>query len=92
MSHGQENGHSERKSSIVSFKNSFWLVIIVVGLFIAALNFIAAESGGEEGKGEATEKTEMKATTETSQATNESQADTTPQSSTVKDTANQGAK
>src|ERR1700761_5916744 len=59
--HDHETAHDhnkERKVSTVSFKSSFWMVIIIVGLFIAALNFISAESGGEE-KGK--EKTEMKA-------------------------------
>lgn len=59
--HDHETAHDhnkERKVSIVSFKSSFWLVIIVVGLFIAAVNFIKAESGGEEG---GKEKKEMKA-------------------------------
>ena len=60
MSHDTGHGHSTENKSIISFKNSFWLVVIIVGLFVAALNFIQAESGAEEGKkGEATEKTEM---------------------------------
>jgi hypothetical protein len=51
MSHDTHDKTGENKT-IVSFKNSFWLVIIIVGLFIAALNFVQAESGGEtEGPG-----------------------------------------
>jgi len=70
MSHDTHDSHDahdvakEKKVSIVSFKSSFWLVIIIVGLFIAALNFIKAESGGEEG---GKDKVEMK---------NDEQADT----------------
>lgn len=58
MAHGTHNdAHSERSKSKVSFKSSFWLVVILVGLFIAALNFISAMSHheGGEGKHEATE-------------------------------------
>jgi hypothetical protein len=51
----QHDQSKEQKVSVVSFKNSFWLIIIIVGLFIAALNFIKAESGGEEGGKDSTE-------------------------------------
>lgn len=61
MGHGTDHGHSTENKTIISLKNSFWLVLILVLLFVGALNFIKAESGGEEGKGEAKEKTEMKA-------------------------------
>ena len=55
MSHDTQHGKPTEVKSIISFKNSFWLVIIIVGLFIAALNFVQVESkGGEEGHGEAT--------------------------------------
>ena len=57
MSHDTGHGHSTENKTIISFKNSFWLVVILVGLFVAALNFINAESGSEEGEGH--EKTEM---------------------------------
>jgi hypothetical protein len=61
MSH-DTHGASKENKTIISFKNAFWLVVIIVGLFIAALSFIKAESGGEEeGKGEGKEKTEMSA-------------------------------
>lgn len=52
MSHDTHNAHSTENKTIISFKNSFWLVIILVGLFIAALNFIQVESAhGGEGHG-----------------------------------------
>ena len=60
MSHDTGHGHSKENKTIISFKNSFWLVVIIVGLFIGALNFIQAESTSEEGKGEGN-KTEMEA-------------------------------
>jgi hypothetical protein len=62
MEHGTQQHKPKENKTIVSFKNSFWLVIILVGLFISALNFIQAQKGGEEG--EASEKTEMKTTGE----------------------------
>ena len=56
MSHDSNHGHSTENKTIISFKNSFWLVVIIVGLFVAALNFVQAEKGGKEGEGkEATE-------------------------------------
>jgi len=64
MSHDTHNSHDQskdKKVSVISFKNSFWLVIIIVGLFVAALSFIKAESGGEESS---KEKTEASAPTE----------------------------
>ncbi len=60
MGHDTNHGHSKENKTIISFKNSFWLVVIIVGLFIAALNFVKAESGAEEGEGKAT--SEVKAT------------------------------
>ncbi len=58
MAHETHNdANSERNKSIVSFKSSFWLVVILVGLFVAALNFINVMKSeeGHEGKAEATE-------------------------------------
>ena len=52
MSHDTHQGHSAENQTIISFKNSFWLIIIIVGLFIAALNFVQAESA-DEGEGHA---------------------------------------
>ena len=58
MSHDTHHGHSKENKTIISFKNSFWLIVILVGLFVAALNFVQAESGGEEGhEGTKTEET-----------------------------------
>jgi len=52
MSHDTHHAHSTENKAIISFKNSFWLVIILVGLFVAALNFIQVEGkGSEEGHG-----------------------------------------
>jgi hypothetical protein len=52
MSH---ESHTEsgagRVHTKVSFSSSFWLVIILVGLFISALNFIQAQKGGEGHEG-----------------------------------------
>ncbi len=61
MAHETHNdASSEKNKSIVSFKSSFWLVVILVGLFIAALNFIKVMGEHEGGKVEKTEATEMK--------------------------------
>lgn len=61
MSHNTHD-HSAENKTIMPFKSSFWLVIIIVGLFIAALNFIKVEGSDEgEAKGEQTEKAENKA-------------------------------
>ena len=57
MSHDAQHGHATENKAIISFGNSFWLVIILVGLFIAAINFVQVESAGEGhegGHGEAT--------------------------------------
>jgi len=89
MAHDTQHGQPKEVKSIISFKNSFWLVVIIVGLFIAALNFVKAESGDDEGKGEATEKTEMKANSEPagdSKAEKKSEA-STPAAATATDTA-----
>lgn len=55
MSHDTHHGHSTENKAKISFGNGFWLVIILVGLFVAALNFIQVESAGEGhgGHGEA---------------------------------------
>ncbi|GAA4467910.1 hypothetical protein GCM10023093_24520 [Nemorincola caseinilytica] len=50
------HGHSTENKAIISFGNGLWLVIILVGLFIAALNFVQVESASE-GHGEATHET-----------------------------------
>lgn len=43
--------HNEANTSKTSFTASFWLVIILVGLFIAALNFIEVMSHDDGGHG-----------------------------------------
>jgi hypothetical protein len=84
MSHDTNHGHSAENKTIISFKNSFWLVIIIVGLFIAALNFIQAESGSkEEGK----EVTEMKAGGEATGEKSEQKAAEAPKPEAEKDAA-----
>jgi hypothetical protein len=91
MSHDSHHDEEkEKKVSIVSFKNSFWLVIIIVGLFVAALNFIKAESGNEEGS---KEKTEMKGETQAAGEKTEMKAEGPKQAETAaKDTAAKSAK
>ncbi|MES2702073.1 MAG: hypothetical protein V4649_05510 [Bacteroidota bacterium] len=51
MSHDTHHSHSKENKTVISFKNSFWLVVIIVGLFVAALNFIQAQSGTEGAHG-----------------------------------------
>ena len=74
MSHDTNHGHSTENKTIISFKNAFWLVVIIAGLFVAALNFVQAESGAEEHHegGEAKATTEMN--TEATQKENHAQA------------------
>jgi hypothetical protein len=62
MSQDTHNEHHKENKTIISFKSAFWLVVIVVGLFVAALNFVKAESGPGEEKGEGKEKSEMTST------------------------------
>ena len=51
MSHETHNGtNPERVKSQVAFHSSFWLIVILVGLFVASLNFINVMGKGEEGK------------------------------------------
>ena len=57
MSHDTHSEHNTENKTVISFKNSFWLATILVGLFIGALNFIQAESGDEAPKGEVKENT-----------------------------------
>jgi cytoskeletal protein RodZ len=61
MSNDTHQDQTKENKTIISFKNSFWLVIILVFLFVGAINFIQAESGGEDSKGENKEKVEMTA-------------------------------
>ena len=58
MSHETNNGSTtEIAKSTVSFKSSFWLAVIIVGLFIASLNFVQVMSKDDEGNGEKKETT-----------------------------------
>jgi hypothetical protein len=86
------HGQPKENKTVISFKNSFWLVVIIVGLFIAALNFIQSESGGEEGKGEGKEKTEMKAISEPTGEKTEQKAEEAKPADTAKDTTTKAAK
>ena len=93
MSQDTHQESSRENKTIISFRNSFWLVVIIVGLFVAALNFIQAESKGEEGKGETKEKTEVKNGSETTGVKAGKKAEEAqPAESAVKDTANKDAK
>ncbi len=92
MAHETNHGDSKENKTIISFKNSFWLVVIIAGLFVAALNFIQAESGAEEGKGEAKETTEMKATTEHSEEKTENKAAAPKAETPATDTAPKSVK
>ena len=85
------HGQPKENKTVISFKNSFWLVIIIVGLFIAPLNFIQSESGGDEGKGENKEKTEMKAASEPTEQKTEQKAEETKLADTSKDSTNRTA-
>jgi flagellar biosynthesis/type III secretory pathway M-ring protein FliF/YscJ len=54
---------------VVPFKSAFWLVVILVGLYIAALNFVSAFSSNEEGEKKQT--SEMAAPAEKTEAKSE---------------------
>jgi hypothetical protein len=48
--HHHDDSHSSGElKSKTAFRSSFWFVLILVGLFIAALNFIEVMGHGEEG-------------------------------------------
>ncbi len=55
--HHHEGEHHAEPKSKTSFRASFWFVLILVGLFIAAVNFVSVMSH-EEGGHEATEQSE----------------------------------
>ncbi|RYE21515.1 MAG: hypothetical protein EOP51_15445, partial [Sphingobacteriales bacterium] len=52
MSHEahHDTHHPENKPE-VSFRSSVWLVIILAGLFVAAVNFVSVMGHDEEGHG-----------------------------------------
>lgn len=76
MAHDTHETNTEEKKSVISFRNSFWMVIILVFVFIAALSFVKAESGSEEGKTEA--KTEATAEPATEKAAEPKKGDAEP--------------
>jgi hypothetical protein len=47
--HHHDSHTSGELKSKTAFRSSFWFVLILVGLFIAALNFIEIMGHGEEG-------------------------------------------
>lgn len=59
MSHDTHNQASETTSSTTSFRSAIWFVILLAGLFIAAVNFVRAMSHDEEGHGGGHEATEQ---------------------------------
>lgn len=50
MSHeaNHDHAHQDDNKAAVSFSASFWVVIILVGVFICAINFVKVESGSAE--------------------------------------------
>lgn len=48
MSHETHGHQPTEKKSVISMRSSFWFVLILVGLFIAALNFISVMSSSHE--------------------------------------------
>jgi hypothetical protein len=48
--HGASHHNADKKNSRTAFSSSFWFVIILVGLFIAAVNFIGAMNGDHDEK------------------------------------------
>ena len=51
---------SNLAKSQTAFRSSFWFVLILAGLFIAALNFVEIMGHSEEGHGKQEPSTEMK--------------------------------
>jgi hypothetical protein len=60
MSHEthSEGAHGKEFQSTTSMRSSFWLVVILAGLFVAALNFVEIEGKSSEGEGHQTEAVE----------------------------------
>ncbi len=48
--HHENPRQADRGKSKTSFQSSFWFVIILVGLFIAAINFVHVMGKSEEGE------------------------------------------
>ena len=60
MSHETHHSHTSDKSPKTSYTSAFWFVVILVGLFIGAVNFVNVmghDEGHEAGGHEATEHT-----------------------------------
>lgn len=49
--HNADTDHSGELKSKTAFRSSFWFVIILVGLFIAALNFVRVMGNDHESAG-----------------------------------------
>jgi|GEM_PF-1428983 len=50
MAHDHNTPETEKKS-VTALRSSFWFTVILVGLFIAALNFVNVMSSGHEEEG-----------------------------------------
>lgn len=58
--HSAHEEHGTEPKSKISFNSSFWVVIILVALFIAAINFVNVMGNSEETEGKKdTHSTEM---------------------------------
>jgi len=72
MSHDTHTGHdkeTERRKSKTSLSSSFWFIVILVVLFVSALNFVNVMSNDDEGEKKETSKTEAPAATENNKST-----------------------
>lgn len=58
MSHDTHHGHTTEGKPKTAFSAAFWLIVIIAGLFVAALNFIQAESVPEAEGVESEKRTE----------------------------------
>jgi hypothetical protein len=72
--HHENHGQDERTKSKTSFQSSFWFVIILVGLFIAAINFVNVM--GKSGEGEKSEAAMEKGTPATEEQKTQARTDT----------------
>ena len=62
--HAHDTHHNKDNKPGSSFTSAFWLIIILAGLFIAAVNFVNVmghDEGGHDGGHEATEHTDPSA-------------------------------
>ncbi|MDR3680947.1 MAG: hypothetical protein P4L41_13365 [Flavipsychrobacter sp.] len=72
--HHENPGQTERAKSKTAFQSSFWFVIILVFLFIAAINF--ANVMGKSGEGEKSEASKEAGTPATEMQKTEERTDT----------------